>query len=185
MELGATVCTPKLPACGRCPLRRRCEALQAGMVDRIPQAKARPNRTPLAITAVVISDRHGRVLLEQRPEAGLWSGLWQPPCLEADAKRPPSRSTTLNALGLRGVVETSGRSCTFPFATTHREVHVRVWSALAEDPRAILAALLAAGRPRAGWYVTNQLDTLALGAVQKKMLACVGVGSPANRGPIS
>ena len=43
MELGATVCTPRQPACPACPLRTHCRALELGIVDRLPEARA-PSR---------------------------------------------------------------------------------------------------------------------------------------------
>ena len=41
MELGATVCTPRKPACPVCPVRAQCRALAEGLTERLPEAKAR------------------------------------------------------------------------------------------------------------------------------------------------
>src|SRR4051812_41817213 len=41
MELGALVCTPRNPACGRCPLRRHCAAFLSHRVDELPHPKAK------------------------------------------------------------------------------------------------------------------------------------------------
>ncbi|MGH7729627.1 MAG: A/G-specific adenine glycosylase, partial [Candidatus Eiseniibacteriota bacterium] len=51
MELGATICTPRSPACARCPVRALCRARSLGRVDRYPPAVKR--RTPQAIRRAV------------------------------------------------------------------------------------------------------------------------------------
>src|SRR3954471_4757203 len=42
MELGALICTPRNPSCGRCPLRKHCAAFLTDRVDALPQPKAKP-----------------------------------------------------------------------------------------------------------------------------------------------
>jgi len=76
MDLGATGCIRKKPACTACPLRATCNALASGRVDALPTPKpapALPARTGYLLIAV---DRSGKVLLTRRPPAGLWGGLW-------------------------------------------------------------------------------------------------------------
>lgn len=125
MELGATVCTPANPACAACPWAHACVATRAGSQSRIPLPKARPARTTLWFDCVVLSDQRGRTLLEQRPDRGLWAGLWQPPSLEASRRRPDPESLletlSLPATPLR-LVRTVRRTL------THREVSFRVWT---------------------------------------------------------
>ncbi|HYY48378.1 MAG TPA: A/G-specific adenine glycosylase [Thermoplasmata archaeon] len=88
MELGATICTPKSPACGRCPLETLCLARAAGEERGIPVTpRRRPNRTVHVAFALIES--HGRVLLARREEGGLLGGLWALPGGEV----PSSRST--------------------------------------------------------------------------------------------
>ncbi|MBI3289571.1 MAG: A/G-specific adenine glycosylase, partial [Elusimicrobia bacterium] len=47
MELGATICSPESPACGACPVSRRCLAFNQGRPDRLPLPEAR--REPIAL----------------------------------------------------------------------------------------------------------------------------------------
>lgn len=68
MELGASVCTPRNPACGACPLPAHCRAFQEGKAADYPIAAAKGAVTDLTIPLYVISDGAGRVLL--RREAG-------------------------------------------------------------------------------------------------------------------
>ena len=81
MELGATVCTPRSPACERCPWERLCEARQAGREGVLPRARPRPVSLQVEL-AVAWVERAGEVLLERRPAGGRMAGLWQLPTIE-------------------------------------------------------------------------------------------------------
>jgi len=79
MDLGATVCTRSQPRCAECPLNGDCLALAEGRETQLPQRKPRKT-TPLRQTVfVMVRDPRGRVLLERRPPAGVWGGLWSFP----------------------------------------------------------------------------------------------------------
>jgi A/G-specific adenine glycosylase len=89
MDLGATLCRPRQPDCPRCPLARDCAAQAAGEAEHYPVRAARKT-VPVRKTAMLmIRDARGRVLLAQRPPAGVWGGLWSfPECSAvADAAR--------------------------------------------------------------------------------------------------
>jgi A/G-specific adenine glycosylase len=78
MELGATVCLPRKPACPACPLRRQCLARAQGIAHELPEG--RPRRAPVAVTvAAAIVERNGRVLLVRRPEGPLLGRIWELP----------------------------------------------------------------------------------------------------------
>ena len=79
MELGQKVCRPKNPHCADCPLRYNCLALAAGtQADRPVRSKRSP--TPhYDVTAGLIRDEQGRLLIAQRPLEGLLGGLWEFP----------------------------------------------------------------------------------------------------------
>lgn len=75
MDLGATVCTRSSPACARCPVARGCVARREGRVAELPVPRAR-KALPLKRATWYVHLHAGKVLLERRPEAGLWGGLW-------------------------------------------------------------------------------------------------------------
>jgi A/G-specific adenine glycosylase len=81
MELGATVCTPRNPLCGSCPVARRCVARREDRVGELPRVRARPPATAVELE-VLLARRGSRLLLEQRPDRGRMSGLWQLPSIE-------------------------------------------------------------------------------------------------------
>lgn len=79
MDLGATICTPKRPACALCPWRDNCRALAEGDPETYPvkaAKKAKPIRTGGAYVAI---DRAGNVLLRKRPPEGLLGGMSEVP----------------------------------------------------------------------------------------------------------
>ena len=79
MELGALVCSPLDPRCGRCPLARRCRARRSGDPARSPRP-ARPVAGVAVREAVAVVERRGKVLLVQGGhERGWWEGLWSLP----------------------------------------------------------------------------------------------------------
>ena len=121
MELGAMICTPASPSCDVCPLNDRCQALAAGRVAEIPPAKRRARRAVLHHHSVVIR-RRGKLLLERRPESGLWGGLWQAPAIEGDGELSGGEI----ADRLSFPVERLARLGSITRLLTHRTVHIHV-----------------------------------------------------------
>jgi A/G-specific adenine glycosylase len=78
MELGSEICTPKFPACDRCPLARLCPTRELGLQETIPAAKKAKRYEEVTEAAVVIR-RGGRVLLRQCQRGERWAGLWDFP----------------------------------------------------------------------------------------------------------
>lgn len=75
MDLGATVCTPRAPACGLCPLAGDCAARAAGIAADLP-AKAPKMAKPVRRGVVYVARRaDGALLLERRPPQGLLGGM--------------------------------------------------------------------------------------------------------------
>lgn len=75
MDLGATICSPRSPACGICPLMELCAGRAAGIAETLPRKApkaARPERQGIAYLAFRAD---GSVLLERRPDSGLLGGM--------------------------------------------------------------------------------------------------------------
>ena len=71
MDLGATICSPKSPACGICPWRDPCKARIAGTAPGLPK-KTPKKAKPVRHGTVYLAQRHdGAWLLETRPDSGL------------------------------------------------------------------------------------------------------------------
>jgi A/G-specific adenine glycosylase len=82
MDLGATVCTLKQPSCLLCPLAADCVARQQGQPQRYP-VKTRKLRRGRRLHALLWLARGGQLWLQQRPEQGVWAGLWSLPEFES------------------------------------------------------------------------------------------------------
>lgn len=167
MDLGATICTRSKPACVRCPMAHRCIARQTGRVDELPVRK--PKKTipeKQAVMLVILHDK--QVLLEQRPDTGIWGGLLSLPQLsqpgfdvEIDA--------TLDAI-IAPVATSFGTvaSCTplprFSHTFSHFKLHVAPFQiALARRQENV-------GQRSHVWYPLDEIAQAPLPAPVKKLL---------------
>ena len=119
MELGATVCTPAVPRCDACPLADRCAARASGDPSSVPLPRRAAARRTLHWHALVDSGSAG-LLLERRPERGLWAGLLQPPTVEADVPMPARELAARWGTQVR-------EAGAFVHATSHRDVSFLVF----------------------------------------------------------
>ncbi len=84
MDLGATVCTLRCPRCEACPLAARCRARAEGRPEAYPVKSRRLARGQRRLTLLWLC--HGeRLWLTQRPQQGVWAGLWSLPEWADDA----------------------------------------------------------------------------------------------------
>lgn len=165
MELGETLCQPRHPNCGRCPVAADCRARQE-LPDPGQVPVLRRSRTkPLVIGAVTAVERGGRWLMLRRPSTGLLGGLWEFP----GGKLEPGE--TPEAAGRRELREETGLStgALEPIATIRHEYsHFRVALHLfrARSPR---GRIRARGR-RHRWVGTRELRRLPLPRATVKMI---------------
>jgi A/G-specific adenine glycosylase len=88
MDLGATICTPRSPRCGRCPLSSRCAARASGNPQAFPRKAAKapkPRREGIAYWL----EHEGHVLLVRRPARGLLGGML---ALPTDSEGAPAEA---------------------------------------------------------------------------------------------
>ncbi|MFG0274148.1 MAG: A/G-specific adenine glycosylase [Phycisphaerales bacterium] len=171
MELGALVCRPRAPRCTACPLARRCVARREGREESIPAPQPRVARKRVHHACVLIEDKSGRLLVEQRPDEGMWAGLWQAPTVEGEAV--PDAEAVAAAIGLsdaRGLEALAN----FTVATTHRLVEFHVWRAVSPPPRRGVRA----GRR---WATRSEVAALPLASPHRQVL--LGEGLPEGAGP--
>ncbi|MCC5955463.1 MAG: A/G-specific adenine glycosylase [Natronohydrobacter sp.] len=93
MDLGATICTPRNPACGICPLMDFCAARIAGTAANLPRKTRKPAK-PIRFGIAYLGQRtDGAWLMERRPDRGLLGGMlgWPGPDWreETPAETPP------------------------------------------------------------------------------------------------
>ncbi|BDG59999.1 A/G-specific adenine glycosylase [Caldinitratiruptor microaerophilus] len=88
MELGGSVCVPRRPRCGDCPITAWCEARRRGLEGVLPRRTRRPAAPAVPLAAALIRDGSGRVGLARRPAVGLLAGMWGLPAFEVGAETP-------------------------------------------------------------------------------------------------
>lgn len=78
MDLGAVICTPRLPNCPQCPVADFCQAFQLGIQEQRPVNLPKQTIPHYQVAAAVLQ-RGGRYLITRRPLHGLLGGLWEFP----------------------------------------------------------------------------------------------------------
>ncbi len=122
MDLGATLCLPRTPACDACPLHSGCLARREGRQSYFPvkpPKKALPTRQSVA---VLVRKEKGQALFTQRTEEGLLSGLWELP--NRAVTRKPTRRDAVRVL--RETAGLSGASAEFIGTITHVFSHFKL-----------------------------------------------------------
>jgi A/G-specific adenine glycosylase len=82
MDLGATLCKRSSPDCAACPVKSDCFAAESNETHLYPAPKPKTRVSERSIFMLVFQDEKKRVLLEKRPPAGIWGGLWSLPQAE-------------------------------------------------------------------------------------------------------
>ena len=83
MDLGATVCTPKLAKCDSCPLNESCEALRLNKVNELPVKLKKVKVTNRHLHFIVI-ENEGEIALSKRIGKDVWLNLYTFPKIETD-----------------------------------------------------------------------------------------------------
>ncbi|GGE14221.1 A/G-specific adenine glycosylase [Aureimonas endophytica] len=154
MDLGATICTPRRPACIVCPAQPVCTGRRAGIAERLPAKlpkRAKPQRRGAAFVAVRPAD--GAVWLRRRPAAGMLGGMAEPPSSAWSAKAD-------GALGPAAAPFPGDwrRVGSVAHGFTHFDLELDVW-------RTETAATPAA---EGWWSAPDQLGTVALPTLMRK-----------------
>jgi A/G-specific adenine glycosylase len=87
MDLGAIICTRSRPACSDCPLKALCVARRSRRIAELPGRRPRRLLPHRQVHVLVLIHRKC-ILLERRPESGVWGGLWSLPEGESVSAAP-------------------------------------------------------------------------------------------------
>ncbi|HEU0054741.1 MAG TPA: A/G-specific adenine glycosylase [Longimicrobium sp.] len=166
MELGATVCTPRNPRCGACPVASYCRAYQAGTQEERPAPKkAKP--LPHEDTAVAVVQREGKMLLVRRPLDARLGGMWSfPAAVRRRGEAVGAAAERAAREGLAFEVRAGDPVGTVDHTFTHVKVsyHAVRCEVLLGEPRAIQYDALA-------WAAPHELESYALPVAQKRIAA--------------
>lgn len=167
MDLGATICTAANPRCSICPLAELCLAQQTGRQDAVPMRATRPDRPHYDVTAAVIRDGSGQVLMAQRPLESMLGGLWEFPGgkrLAGEELRDCLRREIEEELGVE--IEVGELLCAVDHTFTH--FHMTLY---AFDCRLAGGALRCLGCLDLRWVSLDEAGALALPVADQKILA--------------
>ena len=171
MELGATLCTPRSPACSRCPLHPCCAAARSGEAEALPvKSRAKPARQIEAVAGWLV--RRGRALAVQRPEEGLLASMWELPGGEMAAGEDAAAALARRLeerLGLTLAGATRVGEVRHVF--THRRLLLHIFRC--HQPRGRIRRKHFANHR---WLLPSALSALPQGGPTRKALALLGEG---------
>lgn len=154
MDLGATVCLPRQPLCGACPVQANCAGLQQGSPQDFPVRSRKLRRSARSVWLLMARNRADAVWLQRRPVPGVWAGLYCLPWFdsrEALVEQVP----TLYRTALQDV---GG----FKHVLTHMDLHLH--PVLVELPADVAAS------PVGQWFGADQWPHLGLPAPVRVLL---------------
>jgi A/G-specific adenine glycosylase len=160
MDLGATVCTPRRPACTICPWNRNCLALRVADPEDFPVKPPKKTKPTRRGAAFILRDGAGAIWLEKRPSRGLLANMAQAPTTnwnagqdgDTDRRAAPTPGSWLH----RGVARH-----TFTHFHLELEIYETVTDAREkkQDPT-----------PNGWWTQIDQLQDEALPTLMKKAI---------------
>lgn len=159
MDLGATVCTPRKPACLSCPLSGVCDGRIAGIAEELPRKSPKAERPMRRGTAFVVISGAGNLLLRVRPARGMLGGMHEVPATPWDSKTgwradPDDHEPVAGAVwvALPGIVR---------HGFTHYELELEVLAARLSDQPEV---------PGGEWWPLDRLDDAALPTLMAKVV---------------
>jgi A/G-specific adenine glycosylase len=164
MDLGATICTPRRPACGLCPVRPECRGYAEGLADALPYRQEKGERPARRGAAFVAIRPDGAVLLRERPLRGLLGGMLETPSSPWEEAAPNGNSMRVHAplkadwRKLPGLVE---------HIFTHFRLELSVYRA---EVDADAVPKRAAQPESCRWLKPRQLAGAALPSLMRKVL---------------
>lgn len=152
MELGATVCVPRMPLCARCPVSDRCLALARNTHFLRPTPAKRKDKVELR-QAVWVPRYEGQFGMRQIPAGEWWEGMWEFPRL------PLEDEASLEAIAGMGWRQDAG---VVRHGVTHHKIELRVALVRCESRS-----------PALTWYPEAALKDLPIPTPQRRALALV------------
>ncbi|RME83243.1 MAG: A/G-specific adenine glycosylase, partial [Caldilineae bacterium] len=172
MELGATICVPRTPACSRCPLRTHCLAQARGTQYERPVRATRRRVPHYDVVAGVVRHRSQpqRFLIARRPDEGMLGGLWEFPGgkIEKGESAPAALHRELQEeLGIE--VEVGDHVTSIDHAYTHFRITLHAYHArhVRGEPQCL-------GVADWRWVTREELGDYAFARTDRKIIAALG-----------
>ncbi len=156
MDLGATICTPRVASCLICPINAGCAARAEGEPTRYPIKPGKADRPVRRGHAYVMRDTSGDVYLQSRPSKGLLGGMTEVPGSDWAGELPQQNYPAAADWRHHGQVV---------HVFTHFRLELEVWS----------ATVPADGFDGGWWAAPEALKGEALPTLFRKVLAMAGL----------
>ncbi|WP_376095915.1 A/G-specific adenine glycosylase [Roseomonas sp. CCTCC AB2023176] len=169
-DLGATICTPRRPACALCPWRGDCEAQRSGIQDGLPVKAPKTARGQRYGTHFLARDPAGRMLLRHRPPTGLLGGMLEIPGTPWTGA-PPDDDAAMEHAPLPGLAWRA-----LPGTARHGFTHMDV------DMRLMAAEVPAGPAPEGFLWMEAAAARVALPTLMRRLLALADAAAPAAAG---
>ncbi len=165
MELGATVCAPRQPACSACPLQRGCAARRLGIQEQLP-IKRRKKKLPHHQVAVGVVWKGKKLLIAQRYTQDLLGGLWEFPGGHQEQGESLARCVAREVREEVGIAIKVGKEfATVNHAYSHFSITMHAFDChwLRGRPRALGCAAVK-------WVLPRELARYAFPAANRKII---------------
>jgi A/G-specific adenine glycosylase len=161
MDLGATICTPRRPACGLCPVRPRCAGYAEGLANVLPHRDEKAERPVRRGVAFVVLREDGAVLLRERPLKGLLGGMLETPSTPWAEAQP---------LAIEAHAPVDSEWQKVPGRVEHTFTHFHLVLEVLRAEVGLKAALTEAALPeRCRWVHVRALHAAALPSLMRKV----------------
>ena len=163
MDLGATVCVRSRPLCVVCPMHEHCVARREGMQAVLPTPRPRKERPSRAAYVAILRRADGSVLLERRPPAGLWGGLWTFPQFE-------ERDAAIEWLNRQTAATSLATQTLPPYSHSFTHFDLTLQPLLVHQAREVLSV---ADADRYCWYDARQPARIGLAKPAVDLIAAL------------
>ncbi|MEO6908318.1 MAG: A/G-specific adenine glycosylase [Abditibacteriaceae bacterium] len=181
IELGAVVCTKRIPLCSQCPIQKHCGAFAANLqhqLPRTPPSKQSISRHDICLFISKTEDNHIKVLLhrcgddkkDQKKSGNWWHGMWELPRVQIASHQTAEDAALLllqGELGIDGVINKRIKSMRHT-VTHHKitldcfDVHIPEKDDFYEIDNTLKSTF--------SWHSAEDIETLALPSVMRKLL---------------
>nr|WP_220129240.1 A/G-specific adenine glycosylase [Anoxybacillus calidus] len=125
MELGALICVPGRPSCLLCPVQAHCRAFHEGVQSELPVKTKKGKVKEVQISAAVLENEEGKILIHKRPNEGLLANLWEFPNCETPLTLENPKEQLRNFLRIEYGMEVELAQ---PFATIQHVFSHLIWN---------------------------------------------------------
>lgn len=167
MDLGATICVRSNPDCAKCPFSHCCVALTTGRISELPVRKTK-KPSPLKKVIMLVLEYDGQILLEKRPEFGIWGGLYSLPEWEDAGGDLMNHEDEMKSL--KTYVSSFGNAVSMAFLEPFVHVFSHFRLLITPCVVALSERNMGAAEDSCVWYDFELLDEAPLPAPVRKLL---------------